>query len=324
MQKKLYIHVGPHKTGTTLIQKICLDNQSNLQVIGINYPNVFFNFLGHHGLIDKARNKSILPSEIEQIKSYESNILLSSENFIDLNENNWNYLKEVFHDFDIQIIYAWRRSSLKMYSMWQEAIKHGENQPFQEYYYQDLVKPGISRRLMQSINIDMLSKVFQKEKIHILDYDSLKEKGTLVENFFNLISVNSEELNIEEYHHGIKNQALKPSLTELLRCLNSYHQQLGNKPDSMIRELFFLRKENLREEINSIENIMQKSIKPLEFGHYFVDNNTDKQLVNRYSQQIIGYEKHNNKNHVDIITPNWLITPSAFPLLKDIYQSLTQ
>lgn len=322
MKKKLYIHVGPHKTGTTLLQKICLDNKETLSELGISYPNVFFNFLGHHQLVDKARNKKVTDDEIENLIQLNSDILLSSENFIDLTKSQWQYIKKRFDAFDIHIVYAWRRTSFKMYSMWQEAIKHGEKASFYQYYYSDLIKPGVSRQLMQTINIDLLAKVFNKEHLHLLDYDELSEQQSLISEFFNLFNVDVQSLKLDTYNQGIKNVALPSTLTELLRCLNAYHQQQGHAKSSQIREVFFANQDKFTDQIQQIQTMMKSHIDRIEFGNYFVDNNSEQQISKKYQEQLIGYSKPTKNIAMDIINPDWLLTPNASQLIIDVYNAL--
>lgn len=322
MKRKLFIHVGPHKTGTTVIQKTCLDNIELLNAMGVGYPKLFFSFLGHHQLVDKVRSRAVTSDDVDALKELDQNVLLSSENYIDLSKNDWLYFSEVFSDFDVNIIYSWRKSSLKMYSIWQESIKHGETKGYYEYYYGDLVKPGVSRLLSQIINIDVLAGVFSKESLIILDYDALSEDGVLIETFFNLLGVDGQAVKVITKSDGIKNTAMLPSLTEILRSLNAYHVSLGNAKGSEVREKLFYKKEYLKTIVGDIEKLMENSFDDIRFGDYFVDKATESKIVGNYRDRIVGYKKKNRLKTLSIVDKNWLLNSDALGLLKQLYSEL--
>ncbi|MFT4941271.1 MAG: hypothetical protein ACI88A_004339 [Paraglaciecola sp.] len=92
--KKLFLHVGPHKTGTTLIQKFLLDNSAELFKSNVVYPKRFLKFFGHHDFRDKAAQKAFSKEDVAFINDNEHDWLLSSENFISLDKNALEYIKK--------------------------------------------------------------------------------------------------------------------------------------------------------------------------------------------------------------------------------------
>ncbi|MEP0071224.1 MAG: hypothetical protein ABJE79_00865 [Marinomonas sp.] len=324
MKKKLFIHVGPHKTGTTVIQKICLDNDSNLQSMNFLYPKTFFSFIGHHELVNQVRKRSVSEEAVKNLADSGLNILLSSENFIDFNLADWRYVKEIFSNFDIHIIYTWRRSSLKMYSIWQESIKHGESETFYAYYYSDLIRPGVSDRLSQINNLDRMEGVIGFENIHILDYEALSENKSLLSEFFKIMNIDSNQLGKKQHSEGVKNASMKPGLTELLRCLNSLHEKKGYTKSSQVRERFFAKKKSLEDVVKKTFFLMDGCYKEVSFGDYFVDKSSEKRIYQKYKPRLVGYEKKSIEKKIDIVDQQWLLHPDALKLLSVIYTEISK
>lgn len=324
MKKKLFIHVGPHKTGTTVIQKICLDNDSSLQSMNFLYPKAFFSFIGHHELVNQVRKRSVSEGAVKGLEESGLNILLSSENFIDFSLADWNYIKEVFSNFDLHIIYTWRRSSLKMYSIWQESIKHGESETFYAYYYPDLIRPGVSSRLAQINNLDKMESVVGIENIHILDYEALSEKESLLYEFFKIMNIDADQLEEKQHSEGVKNVSMKPGLTELLRCLNSLHEKKGYTKSSQVRERFFAKKKSLEDIVQKTLSLMEGCYKQISFGDYFVDKISEKRVYQKYEARLIGYEKKLIEKKIDIVDQQWLLHPDAIKLLSIIYERISK
>lgn len=322
MKKTIYLHVGPHKTGTTVIQKACLDNRAVLNRNGVSYPPLFFNHLGHHGLVDAIRQRKIVDTDIEALDNCEENILFSSENFIHFNEADVKYLREKFSRFTIKIIYAWRRSSLKMYSLWQESVKHGNSTSFYAHFYRDLVKPGQSKTLLQIKDIDMFADCFGKENIHILDYEAMLKKGTLLHYFFDIMGIDDKDINISNHHNGIKNISLDPLSTEILRCLNSKSKVLGLAKNSKTREAYFDRQEKVNNEITEIQSMMQAYIEQVKVGGYMVDHTSEKAITHKYQDNIVSYQYENKLEDIRLISTDWLLNPKSAQLIDDIYKKI--
>lgn len=141
MKRKLIIHIGAHKTGSTAIQKFFFNFSKNFESFGLLYPvenqvEPEFGFWGHHYLtwyftpphIKLDKNKLILAFKnfMEIIsKNTSKNILISSEDFI------WNkkiqefinYVKDYFHE--IMIIMYVRRQVDAALSLYQTGVVNG-------------------------------------------------------------------------------------------------------------------------------------------------------------------------------------------------------
>ncbi|MGR5254379.1 hypothetical protein ACPV5S_19480 [Vibrio astriarenae] len=324
MKRTIYLHVGPHKTGTTVIQKACLDNQHILEENGVSYPKMYFNHIGHHGLVNTVRRRDIADNDVQIFKDIERDILLSSENFIHFTAKDWAYLRDKLKsDFNFCIIYAWRRSSLKMYSIWQESVKHGSSATFQNFFYKDLVRPVGSKVLSQILTLDMLSDIFGRESLRVLDYDSLLSKGEVVDAFFSLVGVVPGSIDISNQSNGVKNASLDPETTEVLRCLNALSKQHGYPESSHMRESFFLRSDLVLEKVIQLKELMKNSREVMEVGNYFVDLRNEKLICEKYSDLIVSYENNKKVKNITTVNSDWTLNPKSVALLQEIYAKVS-
>jgi len=147
--KKLYLHVGPGKTGTTAIQKFLHDNRDTLKRTGVLYPDLkhpsfpgpkdSFKIASHllawkNGFGDLSNIEEAQKIENEwfsrQINKKFLKVVFSSEYFtgrvtckkiLDLKE----YIKQYEYD-EVKIIYYFRRPDLYLESIYQQSVKnHG-------------------------------------------------------------------------------------------------------------------------------------------------------------------------------------------------------
>lgn len=322
MSKTIYLHVGPHKTGTTMIQKACLDNEGVLAKYGVSFPSLYFTPIGHHDLVNTVRRKAISDEDLATLASGHDKVLLSSENFIHFTAQDWKYLSERLAQFEVKIIYAWRRSSLKMYSMWQESVKHGGTTPFHAFFYQDLIRPGESKTLMQTLNLDAMAAAFGKESLHILDFDALSENQTLVADFFSLIGVNGAEIDTSGQSQGFKNESLDPVTTEVLRCLNAMSVKAGYPQNSRTREVFSALQASLHDEMEQARSLMESALDVFEVGDYFVDRATEHALKNKFKDNLVQYKSQKRTKNIKVANQDWLLQPHAFQLISSVHEKL--
>jgi hypothetical protein len=85
-KRKLYIHIGTVKTGTTALQRFLNSNRTVLQKKGITYPQNKTDHFAHHRLSWALRTTTGHPV---------------SSPYLDLGtpEQEWEYLADQLHDF---------------------------------------------------------------------------------------------------------------------------------------------------------------------------------------------------------------------------------
>ena len=133
-KRKLFLHVGSHKTGTTTIQRGLLANKTVLEQQGYDFPDVVFNFDGHHNLVADLKGLDSYKSWlgginelIEFAKTSDRHMILSSEEFdqIVTTPPLEKLQTALGHIFDIHIIGYLRPQEEFLQSMWQTEVKIG-------------------------------------------------------------------------------------------------------------------------------------------------------------------------------------------------------
>ena len=141
--KKIFLHIGPHKTGSTYLQKMFYENRYLLYKNNFCYPEKFISIQwGHNELPKYIKNKKedILKNFILKIKKSNKNIILSSENFDKLTKEDLNFFKSLLEDyFDVKIVFFKRRLDELLISSWQEKVKHGYTKSWQRFLLDNIL-----------------------------------------------------------------------------------------------------------------------------------------------------------------------------------------
>jgi len=228
--KKLYLHVGCGKTGSSALQVWLSHISGALEKQGIIYPLHNRKPLGDYTIssgngtnLHRAIRNHILERyfrNLELEKSSET-LLYSSEVFQNLTEEDSVYLKKVAKEngFEVHII-AYARDVYDMtYSSYQQMVKrHTCTQPFLNY--------ALGRKNLQQFSvIGKLSQWF--ENTHVIHYDSV-ELGDISKPFSRLIGIDTAS--VPEMTKNKVNRSLTVLETELMLLANRIYMQSHNEP----------------------------------------------------------------------------------------------
>ena len=198
--KKIYLHIGLHKTGSTSIQAALIGyNKNNIKTISFKEENhsiplytIFSeNRYNYHiwtskGFsrddIDKKKNEyeKILEKEIKN--SQEKSLIISGEDLSALNSSEVHSLYNFFSKFNLSIeIICYVRNPIKfIVSDIQEVVKHGRDIPFYGSLYRERIIPYIEH--------------FGEENFHLHIFDDvIKTHGSVVKHFASILSLNLDE-----------------------------------------------------------------------------------------------------------------------------------
>jgi hypothetical protein len=294
---KVFIHIGPHKTGTTYIQRECAERRQELLDIGIFYPKTWNNFLfGHTGIYHQLRQKHFehfrqtYEKMIEETPSASLSILLSNENLEDLEEDGIRALAKNFSAHDVKIVYHVREWTALLTSTWQENVKHGSRDTLAEYAYSHCVSPATSPMFNYNLVIDRYASTFGAENIIIRVYDNiLAAQGDLLEDLLDVIHGPGTALK----GRGQRiNASLIPMETEIVRLLNVMTKsQFDRNPGVDTRTAYFAVRPTLAAEREELSRRCARVIKefpthdfPLAFGR------VEKELMLKYKNLGPGVE----------------------------------
>lgn len=228
-KRKMFLHVGLHKTGTTAIQDFLFLNRESLLTQGFLYPITEFHPLGQqrvayafNGEVNPHLNRSKVNqndelfnklSELINQDNYQT-LIVSSENFTPAgNRTALRKIRNFFDDFEINVIFYLRRQDKYKESLYREHIKlpNSEVSSFENFKvpylldYEKRLKPWMS--------------VFGEENLIVRSYDYLVGNGIdVIDDFCHIVGldVNNYEKPKKKSNSTISNIAM-----ELIRALNN-------------------------------------------------------------------------------------------------------
>ncbi|MDO6815018.1 hypothetical protein [Cobetia amphilecti] len=216
--KKLFIHFGMQRTGTTTIQSMLTKNKGILRSHGILYPRLF-NLDNHVKIPWWLLNNKITSNELlSEIKSSEEDItdtiVLSAEDFCLLND--LSFIQVLQEAYDVNIVLYLKEQSAWLESWYNQNIKWPWNSKFSsstpefflnnisDFYWLDYYE-----MLKNILN------VVGKDKIHL----AINSKSGVIdtaEDFFNILGINTNRL----HPYKIVNESLTASQLEVVRRID--------------------------------------------------------------------------------------------------------
>ena len=190
MAKKIFIHAGFHKTGTTAIQSSFFAATDELAKVGITYPHV--GGKAHHKAVYSLMGKvwgwedrgGILATDkkwrefLKVIKKAKSTALISSEFLCELTEEQIIKLKKDLGNSDITICFTLRPLLKIIPSAYQQHLKIGIKSSYEKWLHSILDEPGVSTitpsfwvRHMHADVLEKWIKHFGRENVVLLVVD---------------------------------------------------------------------------------------------------------------------------------------------------------
>jgi hypothetical protein len=190
MKKRIIIHAGTHKTGTTFLQSFLSLNYKRLLDKGILFPlsGKIGKFSGHHNIAwqlnDDERFKKKygtleeLCSEIKQSKC--RTIILSSEDFgfIHLSMDKLHFVKQKFNElgYRVEAILCFREPVSYADSLYCELLKYGLDVSFNDFI-DEIIENGrfnFTKKQIYSFKYDEIEGGFKEElgadNVHRISY----------------------------------------------------------------------------------------------------------------------------------------------------------
>ena len=284
-QKRLYLHIGTHKTGTTSIQFFCYDNREKLEKLGYLYPKTGCKWKGHHelawaaGVNNPNKRNDISDAELwemlaqEIILSTAENIIISSEDF----EWVWNtkQLKYYLSEFDVKIIIYLRRQDNYIQSFYSTHIK--------DY------RPRISKEIEEyahTLKLNTLNyydylknweKSFGSENIIVRVFEKQQLPNGLLADFLNTVGISSTKGFIITDSHKTSNKSLHPECLDFLRLCN--RMKMNEKKHIELRKIV--------EVVSDTLNDTTKSA-----GKHLMHPKLRLEIINTYKKQNEKTAKH--------------------------------
>lgn len=317
MNKKLFLHIGPHKTGTTYLQKILHDNFDCLLASGLHYPKKFINIMyGQHQLVEKILTQPVEKLK-EEIKLFpDMNHVISSENFDRLSVDGIKKVKDLFFNYDIQIIIYRRNYQNVLYSSWQEDVKHGGIKTFYEYAFSHLIKPYQSQIINLGALVKSYASVFGISNITMIDYDFHANGCGIIKPFLKIIDMENSNISI---HNQMINKSLDIVDVEIIRGLNMLGAVDRIRKSSSIRDRYLrhLSDGPVIEFKSDLQRIIKNEIQSININSGHLDAIFYSKLENLLT---IGDSHHNEiGKHLNIVNSPWIYQSNALEKLRCLY-----
>jgi hypothetical protein len=180
----LVLHVGPHKTATTWLQRNFHHNAAALEKAGWLYPQTGERVaIAHHDLSDdqkdilddKSRKVAQFRKILDRATEKNLDILLSSEGFDKWRPNALAKLRELVAPHELKVVYTLRDPISLVYSIWQQKVKTGGPKSFPEHYEEQVRKAGKSRSLDPLSDIEKFAAV-EDSTLTVLLYDEIRRQ----------------------------------------------------------------------------------------------------------------------------------------------------
>ena len=204
MGETIYVHIGPHKTGTTSIQHALLVNQDILKKRGVLCPQTgrpWHNSAATHNLAWQLRNPNGVRFKkndgtwdelLEEIRTTRriDKVLLSSEDFCLLRLEQFQAMGEHLRDYDTKIILYLRRQDQALQSLWAEFVRNNNTPGDIECFYDWLENNNYSYPSFDYLSIvNKLETVFSRENVILRIFDPSDFKENLFFDFLDLCGI---------------------------------------------------------------------------------------------------------------------------------------
>lgn len=227
--KKLFIHIGAHKTGTTAIQKFLSMNRELLKEQGCLYPG---SADSHYRLTRELRDHTSgdpdseareVADELKQNYHKYHTFILSSEGFWEIVpkrkiEEVRDYIQNTGLNFDIRILFFYRDQDSWLESAYQQQVKQVNIRSVKTF------REFINRKTF-FVTIDYFnlltnwSDVFGPDSIVAMNYKDFKENNDLFDEFCDLVGLENRQ-GMKKPPLSSSNVGLRPESIEFLRYLN--------------------------------------------------------------------------------------------------------
>lgn len=288
MRRKFYVHIGPHKSGSSTIQHFLLSNKKRLEKVGMLYPKAGLIFEGQHNLVKDIRTDDAtqpmfggIKALQDELKDWEGDVIISSENFDSIMEPG--PLEKLYNalsgEFDIIIIMVYRTQLPQIISYWNTEIRLSLTKKTLPEYIEKVLEEENYMRCKKFIASYV--QVFGKENIKVIPFSKLKGKQYLIDRIVGLIQVPSDmDFNVVES----KNISPSQLEVELLRRTAFKHRSLLSSKRVLEIANEFLKTKGISTEVNILSDGEIEKIN----DHYHKDNEF---MESEFADQLDGLDK---------------------------------
>jgi hypothetical protein len=239
-ERRVYLHIGAPKTGTTYLQAVCGRNRDALRSRGIEYPEAFGD--AHHKAVWDLREtpdqregtKGIEGSWgrlVEIVNGADGDVLLSSEHFVfALRPQVERAVSSL--DGEVHVIYTARDLGRQVPAVWQERIKNQKTVAYHEFVRAVIDGSGPGAKSFWGAQdaaraLDRwatASTGISADRVHVVTAPPPGSARTLLwDRFASVLGLSASDF--DATGAGAANESLSMLQTELLRRYNLRHAE---------------------------------------------------------------------------------------------------
>lgn len=319
--KVVIIHAGPHKTGSTYIQKNLIKNRELLKKHSIKYPAVYFFALGQHLLLnslnghDKAEDiRSVITGECIQ----EDYCIISSENLSSLNGRGVKKCSEVFHEYEVRVVFYVRRPSEKLRSLWQEGVKHGNFFTLERFFVDNVRNANSNSYINPSSFLMDFKNNFSLDTLSLIDYDTASADNSVMKNFWLAAGLDQYIKDNGEY----VNAMMPVEEIEFLRLLNYYAFTDGLLIKENVREVFMQNIDYFEGYLSHFRQEIEAYKEKLPIGNWHIDHMVKNIMERDWKKYFVNEISIPQLKHVEHINNNWVLNTKATAVVQEAYKKM--
>ena len=219
--RDVFIHIGPHKTGTSqlqynLVRNRHVLNKSNFELVSGNHKNAcaISMTLMNDSSNPYCSNQTLYEEQLVRIQQHNSHLILSHESFDRMEEPAVRQLAQLFVNYNVTIV-AFHRNRLEwMRSSWCQTNK---NRPIPLSSSQDFVLTNLyNDTKRKSFNLhktlDIYASVFGARRIRVVSFEgSIQIHKSVFNAFIDLLQLPLEEF--KEYRRSMNKSPSAVTIT---------------------------------------------------------------------------------------------------------------
>ncbi|MYZ48938.1 hypothetical protein [Propylenella binzhouense] len=339
-RRRLILHVGPHKTGSTYLQKRLFDARPQLREHGLVYPEFGMSIFGHHDIVEflrRTENPAAHPKaeEMRAALAEHEQLIVSTENFVFLDVARLTAFRTIFHDYDIIPVFFARSMAEIWPSHWQELIKHGSDETFLEYLA--TVNGWLNcfdlSQIRRGRQIEKLAQVFGFENLVVISYDNITRTGGDVFDFFWRHVLDLPQHSLPKENAAI-NASLPPEHVEGIRILNQFHRERLGRPAGVKLRIAYRNQQRQfeqGEQFAAFRNEFRKRCMKIRLARNdpaIMQDDLDlmerfgSKILNRYSDNQLLAD-HSGEKVVECGQRDWIFRSESLPLFEELYARFT-
>ncbi len=233
--KRLYLHIGTPKSGTSYVQAVLRENQDRLPALGFQYPSAYPGEMYHSALeIRGIAQKWAVPQEkvdgtwarlCERARSFSGTTLISTEFYAAATPEQVDRVVREAHGLELHVVITARDMARQFPAAWQQGIKHGAKADYRTYQKQLMDQADSSARAQSFWSLQHLPEIIERwssgvpaERIHLVTCPPAGAPSSLLwERFCAVVGLDADSI---EPPTEAANTSLGVTEIELLRRLN--------------------------------------------------------------------------------------------------------